>query len=274
MTSPIDKLLRWFTGADASHKTPGAEPSPEPASSQPAPDADAERVARTEHAVHPRETTDVAPRDVPADVDSRPVAAPEATAAETSEHDVAVERAIAMAPAAAPPAAPEADDVAADAEEVEDVADIEDAAPAVDVEDAEESDEDDDLDDVDDEDIEDIDDLDDVDDEDDEDAEIAARDSGLRNGDADMAHASDPPEPQEIQRRRELVRTLFNDFWSDRFDKPAAFADRLNEAESYLNERLAANGEPWRLDAGTRQLLGLPPRSIIRSHSNGNGAHA
>lgn len=82
--------------------------------------------------------------------------------------------------------------------------------------------------------------------------------------------ASSPPDQQEIQRRRELVRTLFNDFWSGRDDKPAAFVDRLNEAESYLNERLAATGEVWQLDAATRKMLGLP----ARSHSSSNGSAA
>jgi hypothetical protein len=66
---------------------------------------------------------------------------------------------------------------------------------------------------------------------------------------------------QEIERRRNLVRTLFNDFWSGAHDKPAAFVERLDQAEDYLNERLAANGEFWRLDANTRGMLGLPPRS-------------
>ena len=78
-----------------------------------------------------------------------------------------------------------------------------------------------------------------------------------------------PPEPQEIARRRELVRSLFNDYWSGRFDKPAAFVDRLNEAETYLNERLEASGEGWRLDAGTRKMLGLPPRGNSRATAGG-----
>ena len=34
----------------------------------------------------------------------------------------------------------------------------------------------------------------------------------------------------------------------------------LDQAEDYLNERLAANGEFWRLNSNTRVLLGLPPR--------------
>jgi hypothetical protein len=68
-------------------------------------------------------------------------------------------------------------------------------------------------------------------------------------------------DPQEVDRRRNLVRTFFNDFWSGVSDKPAAFAQRLDEAEDYLNERLAANGEFWRLDANTRAMLGLPHRS-------------
>ena len=72
--------------------------------------------------------------------------------------------------------------------------------------------------------------------------------------------ASISPDQQEIQRRRELVRALFNDFWSGRDDKPATFADRLDQAEIYLNDRLTACGEYWQLDAKTRKLLGLPAR--------------
>jgi hypothetical protein len=70
-----------------------------------------------------------------------------------------------------------------------------------------------------------------------------------------------PPDQQEIQRRRELVRALFNDFWNGSDDKPVTFVDRLNQAEAHLNERLTASGEPWQLDANTRKMLGLPPRA-------------
>jgi hypothetical protein len=66
---------------------------------------------------------------------------------------------------------------------------------------------------------------------------------------------------EEIRRRRDLVRTLFNDFWSGAHDKPAAFVERLDQAEDYLNERLAATGEFWQLDPKTRVMLGLPPRA-------------
>jgi hypothetical protein len=66
---------------------------------------------------------------------------------------------------------------------------------------------------------------------------------------------------QEVERRRGLVRAFFNDFWSGTHDKPAAFAERLDQAEDYLNERLTANGEGWLLDAKTRIMLGLPRRS-------------
>jgi hypothetical protein len=71
----------------------------------------------------------------------------------------------------------------------------------------------------------------------------------------------------EIQRRRDLVRVLFNDFWSGAYEKPAAFVERLDRAEDYVNERLAEAGEFWQLDAKTRVTLGLPPRS--RSPNNG-----
>lgn len=66
---------------------------------------------------------------------------------------------------------------------------------------------------------------------------------------------------QEIERRRTVVRTLFNDFWSGVHNKPGAFVERLDKAEDYLNGRLASSGEVWRLDATTRAMLGLPPRS-------------
>jgi hypothetical protein len=79
--------------------------------------------------------------------------------------------------------------------------------------------------------------------------------------------ASTVPDQEEIQRRRDLVRTLFNDFWSEADDKPAAFVERLDQAEDYVNERLTACGEFWQLDAKTRAMLGLPPRS--NSPNNG-----
>ena len=66
---------------------------------------------------------------------------------------------------------------------------------------------------------------------------------------------------QEIERRRNLVRTLFNDFRSEAHDKPAAFVERLDQAEDYVNERLTACGEFWRLDTNTRVMPGLPPRA-------------
>jgi hypothetical protein len=69
------------------------------------------------------------------------------------------------------------------------------------------------------------------------------------------------PDQQEIERRRNLVRIFFNDFWRGASDKPAAFVERFDQAEDYLNERLAANRELWRVDAKTRLILGLPPRA-------------
>lgn len=67
------------------------------------------------------------------------------------------------------------------------------------------------------------------------------------------------PDQQEIDRRRGMVRAFFNDYWSTVDDKPASFAERLDRAESYINERVAAGGETWRLGAATRKELGLPP---------------
>jgi hypothetical protein len=84
--------------------------------------------------------------------------------------------------------------------------------------------------------------------------------------------ASTVLDQEEIQRRRDLVRTLFNDFWSGAHDKPAAFVERLDQAEDYLNERLAETGEFWRLDAKTRVTLGLPPRA--NSPNNGKNRTA
>ncbi len=69
------------------------------------------------------------------------------------------------------------------------------------------------------------------------------------------------PDAEEIERRRSLVRTLFNEYWNEAYDRPAKFVERLDQAEDYLNARLAAHGELWRLDANARALLGLPVRS-------------
>jgi hypothetical protein len=67
------------------------------------------------------------------------------------------------------------------------------------------------------------------------------------------------PNQQEIERRREIVRQFFNDFWVSAEDKPGTFAERLNRAEDHINERLAARGETWLLDAASRKQLDLPP---------------
>jgi hypothetical protein len=67
------------------------------------------------------------------------------------------------------------------------------------------------------------------------------------------------PDQQEIERRRQIVRRFFNDFWMSSDDKPRTFAERLNRAQDHINERLAARGETWQLDATTRKQLGLPP---------------
>jgi hypothetical protein len=71
--------------------------------------------------------------------------------------------------------------------------------------------------------------------------------------------ADESPNPEEIDRRRAVVRAFFNDYWSSIEDKPASFAERLDGAEAYINERVEAGGEAWRLDPATRKLLGLPP---------------
>jgi hypothetical protein len=71
------------------------------------------------------------------------------------------------------------------------------------------------------------------------------------------------PNQQEIERRREIVRRFFNDFWRSTDDKPGTFAGRLNRAEGHINERLAACGETWQLDAATRKQLGLPPPETV-----------
>jgi hypothetical protein len=68
-----------------------------------------------------------------------------------------------------------------------------------------------------------------------------------------------PASQEEIDRRRGMVRAFFNDYWSTADEKPASFAERLDRAESYINERVAAGGEAWRLGPATRKQLGLPP---------------
>jgi hypothetical protein len=77
----------------------------------------------------------------------------------------------------------------------------------------------------------------------------------------------------DFERRREIVRHFFNDFWTSTDDNPRTFAERLNRAEDHINERLAARAEGWQLDATTRKQLGLPPpRTVLdlaERYSNG-----
>jgi hypothetical protein len=74
--------------------------------------------------------------------------------------------------------------------------------------------------------------------------------------------AEQSPNQQEIERRRKVVRDFFNAYWVSIDDKPATFAERLNRAEGYINEQLAAYGEAWQLDHATRKQLDLPPPDV------------
>jgi hypothetical protein len=82
---------------------------------------------------------------------------------------------------------------------------------------------------------------------------------------AEVRTDATPPDQQERERRRDLIRQLFNDFWTGGDEKPATFAKRLDAAEPYINIRLAACDADWRLDAATRQQLGLPVSSTAQS---------
>jgi hypothetical protein len=77
----------------------------------------------------------------------------------------------------------------------------------------------------------------------------------------------EPPPVQEVETvsvqqddesRRKLIRQLFNEYWTGIDDKPATFAERLEIAKGYINERLADRDVGWRLDGVTRKQLGLP----------------
>jgi hypothetical protein len=76
--------------------------------------------------------------------------------------------------------------------------------------------------------------------------------------------AAVPTAPPERDDRRDVVRNLFNDYWNGATEKPATFAERLDVAEDYINNRLAERNAGWRLDTTTRKQLGLP-RSAVRS---------
>ena len=71
-------------------------------------------------------------------------------------------------------------------------------------------------------------------------------------------HIESPPAQWDDDSRRKLIRQLFNDYWTGVEDKPLTFAERLEIAERYINERLADRDIGWRLDAVTRKQLGLP----------------
>ena len=56
--------------------------------------------------------------------------------------------------------------------------------------------------------------------------------------------ASTVPDQDEIQRRRDLVRMLFNDFWSGTYEKPAAFVERLNQEFAVYSRGYFRNWQP------------------------------
>ena len=83
----------------------------------------------------------------------------------------------------------------------------------------------------------------------------------VQPGNQTSTKIEETPNQQELERRRKIVRQFFNDFWRSADAKPVTFAERLNLAEGYINERLVACGEAWQLDSAVRKQLGLPPRS-------------
>src|SRR2546429_7520738 len=54
------------------------------------------------------------------------------------------------------------------------------------------------------------------------------------------------PNQQEIDRRREIVRQFFNDFWRSTDDKPGTFAERLNRAEVLRGPKAPSEFSPRR----------------------------
>jgi hypothetical protein len=83
----------------------------------------------------------------------------------------------------------------------------------------------------------------------------------VQPGNQTSTKIEETPNQQELERRRKIVRQFFNDFWKSADAKPVTFAERLNLAEGYINERLVACGEAWQLDSAVRKQLGLPPHS-------------
>jgi len=72
-----------------------------------------------------------------------------------------------------------------------------------------------------------------------------------------------PPVQWDDESRRKLIRQLFTEYWNGVEDKPPTFAERLEIAERYINDQLASRDVGWRLDAITRQQLGLPASRVI-----------
>jgi hypothetical protein len=85
-------------------------------------------------------------------------------------------------------------------------------------------------------------------------------DSNVETAPAELIES--PATERDDESRRKLIRQLFNEYWTGVEDKPPTFAERLEIAERYINERLADCDVDWRLDAVTRKQLGLPPSSI------------
>jgi hypothetical protein len=62
-------------------------------------------------------------------------------------------------------------------------------------------------------------------------AALPAANVSVNAGPEVNAVADTSPGQQEIERRRNLVRIFFNDFWSEVSNKPTAFVERFDEAE-------------------------------------------
>ncbi len=76
--------------------------------------------------------------------------------------------------------------------------------------------------------------------------------AGINNG---VINNGVPPPNAEAVRRNALLSELLNDYLSSHDGIQPTLDGRLAQAESYINDRLAAKGEAFRFDAKTRRFL-------------------
>jgi len=78
---------------------------------------------------------------------------------------------------------------------------------------------------------------------------------GITIGKVETLNLVSPPQEIDVQRRRQLIAEIVNDWMSSNDGIPTTQAALLDKASEYINQQLRVRGEKWAFDRASRKAL-------------------